>query len=169
MLAIPAQPPQKFPLFRILSCLEVGSNYWPKAFQASALPLSYPDQTTRKNSNVLERTRTFNLRIRNSTLHPIKLQAHAHPPTKNYSIKFFNKGVWWDSNPQPMLPQNIALPIELQTPKGERRVELRTSSLQNYCSTIELFTHTHPNIIYWDIQKKQRSPITSRIGIEPIT
>ena len=31
--------------------------------------------------------------------------------------------------------------IELQTPKGERRVELRTSSLQNYCSTIELFTH----------------------------
>lgn len=30
--------------------------------------------------------------------------------------------------------------IELQTPKGERRVELRTSSLQNYCSTIELFT-----------------------------
>lgn len=33
--------------------------------------------------------------------------------------------------------------IELQTPKGERRVELRTSSLQNYCSTIELFTqHT---------------------------
>ena len=32
--------------------------------------------------------------------------------------------------------------VELQTPKGERRVELRTSSLQNYCSTIELFTRT---------------------------
>ena len=32
--------------------------------------------------------------------------------------------------------------IELQTPKGERRVELRTSSLQNYCSTIELFTRS---------------------------
>lgn len=31
--------------------------------------------------------------------------------------------------------------IKLQTPnKGERRVELRTYSLQNYRSTIELFT-----------------------------
>ena len=39
-----------------------------------------------------------------------------------------------------MLPQNTALPIELQAPQGERRVELRTDSLQNYCSTIELFT-----------------------------
>lgn len=37
--------------------------------------------------------------------------------------------------------------IELQTPKGERRVELRTSSLQNYCSTIELFTQIYQNTI----------------------
>lgn len=49
--------------------------------------------------------------------------------------------------------------IELQTPQGERRVELRTSSLQNYCSTIELFT---PKIL----QQKQN---TSRIGLEPTT
>ena len=44
--------------------------------------------------------------------------------------------------------------IKLQTPKGERRVELRTYSLQNYRSTIELLT------------QKQK---TSRIGLEPTT
>lgn len=51
--------------------------------------------------------------------------------------------------------------IELQAPQGERRVELRTSSLQNYCSTIELFTPR--------INCKKSPNLTSRIGLEPTT
>lgn len=61
--------------------------------------------------------------------------------------------------------------IELQAPKGERRVELRTSSLQNYCSTIELFTRsviTVRNTINQQ-QPAQLTTNTSRIGLEPTT
>lgn len=46
--------------------------------------------------------------------------------------------------------------IELQTPKGERRVELRTSSLQNYCSTIELFTQSINHIKRPELDSNQQ-------------
>lgn len=107
-------------------CLEVDSNYWPKAFQASALPLSYPDQIINPCLKGLEPS-VSEFAIRRFI--QIKLQARTRLT-----------GAWWDSNPQPLQSQRISLPIELQAPKGERRVELRTYSLQNYCSTIELFT-----------------------------